>query len=292
MASTRQPSNNIFDDIIKETKYARREIEKLWQLRSNVGAFGGGIDFNKENVSDALGAPSDYLSIKIVGLGGSPGGFAISLEYDADDGSGENFGAIQLINNSSTGAPVGAIDINIYNNGDNSINIQSTGGAGIHVENDGGVDVNNSFGAGIYMEDNGDGGIVFLATGAGSGWNKGRFSVENYGGQITLRNADEGIMIYSTGAFRDDRPADLTTAIPSALFAPGMILAASDGIVFSQGGGGTNDEFFNLNYVWLYMDSGDHGFGALVSPIVLAQTTDPGFPGMLWNDSGTVKISL
>lgn len=262
--ATRDPSKTLFDDIIKESKWARREIEKLWSLRSN--ADGAGVDYNKDNIFDANGVIGDYFHITPQGPGtGSID--AILLEVDTD----------------------GATNLRIQNNTDGNIKVENTGGAGIIFKNDGGIDP--IFGYGLFFEDNGDGGIRFLST-------TGGFFLDNFGGAFQLRNNDLGMILYSTGSLPDDTISD---APGGTNLQPGMVIAASDGIMFLQSSPTFNEgpstdhtdagsgTFFSNCY--LYMDTGDFGILALWSPIVLSQTTDPGHPGMLWNDGGTVKIS-
>lgn len=73
MASTRDPSRTLFDDIVKESRWARREIEKLWQLRSN-GDVGVALDFNKTNEFDVHGNDGEYFKMEIIGSGAAIAG--------------------------------------------------------------------------------------------------------------------------------------------------------------------------------------------------------------------------
>lgn len=129
--------------------------------------------------------------------------------------------------------------------------------------------------------------LVITATGEGSGWDAGEMALECNGGTTWLKNSAEGISIYSSGHFATGRITDLASAAGTT-DRPGMVIAASDGIMLAQSSIDTGEEFGSLNLVFLYVDTGNN---LLRSPVILNTTSDPHVAGALWNDGGTVKIS-
>jgi hypothetical protein len=131
--------------------------------------------------------------------------------------------------------------------------------------------------------------LVVTATGEGSAWDAGQMTLVANGGTTWLKNSAQGVVILSSGQFATGRITDLdSTLLETGADRPGMILAASDGLVISQSGIDAQDEHGSLNLVFVYADTGNN---LLRSPVLLATTADPHIAGALWNDSGTVKVS-
>lgn len=261
---TRDPSKTLFDDIIKESKWARREIEKLWSLRSN--ADGAGVDYNKDNIFDANGIVGSYFHITPTGPGILGITDGILFENDTDDPT----------------------DVRIQQNTDGTMIYENTGGTGMRFKNDGGIDPISGFG--ILLEDNGDGGFRLLST-------TGGVIIDSFGDVFQVHNADIGVVIYSTGAFDNGTITDMPGGSNDQ---PGMMIAASDGILLTQGGPifphPASDVTPDTAYAnsWFYLSSFVPGVAgmAIFSEAILLITSDPGVQGVMYNDGGVVKISL
>jgi hypothetical protein len=211
------------------------------------------------------------------GGGGTGGGIDFNKANDADaSGAIADYLDISVVGTGVSGESVGGRPsaIKIAGNGD-------AGGIGLQNNND----------DGITLRDTGSGGFDFVATGSGNGFAAGRINLECNGGQTTIKNTDEGIVLYSTGNFSDGRITDLAASAGLGS-TPGIIIAASDGIIISQSAfGNANDEFNDIGPVFLVMDTGDAGLTLLRSPVLNDTTSDPGVPSALWNDGGTVVLS-
>ena len=131
------------------------------------------------------------------------------------------------------------------------------------------------------------GGVSILSDGGDSAGGGGMILMAN-AGTSTLKNSVEGVVVYSTGHFASGRITDLSSALGAGMDRPGLILAASDGVVISHGAIDAGEEHGALTLVYLHTDTGNN---VLRSPRVLATTSDPHVSGALWNDGGTVKIS-
>lgn len=203
------------------------------------------------------------------GGGGDDGG---GIQFDTSPQAGD---WLYMETHDSAGAPGGY-----------GIDLKTTEG-GIQLYADSVLNTNSH--EGTFITDDGPTGIRLVATGEGSGFGAGELRLDCLGGTTTLRNTDEGVVLYSTGEFSPGRITDLSTAAPDFDGRPGMIIAAPAGLVVSAAGIDPGEEHGSLNIVFLYTDTGSN---LLCSPAVLARTTDPGIPGALYNSSGTVKVSL
>lgn len=144
---------------------------------------------------------------------------------------------------------------------------------------------------GGYLEirANDTGGINILATGSGNGWDAGQLTLECNGGTTTVKNSDEGVIVYGTGHLTSGRITDLDSVLlETGADQPSLVLAGSNGVVISQAAINAGNEHGSLNLVFLFADTGNN---LLRSPVILARTTDPHIAGALWNSSGTVKVS-
>ncbi len=176
---------------------------------------GTGIDFNKDNNTDASGADSNYLLVRVVGTGDDGSGNAIRIENDSD-------GGLFLLKNNTDGG------IQILDDGTGGILLHATGsGFGFSSGQltllcDGGrINLKND-----------DGGVVVRSTGimgTGSGYGTA--------GSVVTR---AGTTTWSSFSGSSDF---------------GMLFATADGIVFAQDGPDPTDENFDLANLWMYLEA-------------------------------------